>query len=173
LQIASSLGFWARPFLPPASICALLGFRAAPTFPPGMRLLVALSPSGPPARLAVLCFAHRFFSVRAARLVHVSERAVAVRADDRPAICQRHRVPDRQRDQDHPGRLVAGARAPHHRRPAVPDDHRIPLGLANFKLIPISLTPLGREIIDVDEARRRGTTDAVSVGAPRDEPLPQ
>jgi uncharacterized membrane protein YccF (DUF307 family) len=55
----------------------------------------------------------------------------------------------------------------------VPDDHRIPLGLANFKLIPISLTPLGREIIDVDEARRRGTTDAVSVGAPRDEPLPQ
>ena len=26
----------------------------------------------------------------------------------------------------------------------------IPLGLANFKLIPISLTPLGREIVDVD-----------------------
>jgi uncharacterized membrane protein YccF (DUF307 family) len=49
----------------------------------------------------------------------------------------------------------------------------IPLGLANFKLIPISLTPLGREIIDVDEARRRGMTDALSVGAPRDEPLPQ
>ena len=32
----------------------------------------------------------------------------------------------------------------------------IPLGLANFKLIPISLLPLGREIISVDEARARG-----------------
>jgi uncharacterized membrane protein YccF (DUF307 family) len=39
----------------------------------------------------------------------------------------------------------------------------IPLGLANFKLIPVSLTPLGREIIDVDDARRRGLVDA-SVG---------
>jgi len=27
----------------------------------------------------------------------------------------------------------------------------IPLGLANFKLIPISLMPLGREIVDVDQ----------------------
>lgn len=27
----------------------------------------------------------------------------------------------------------------------------IPLGVANFKLIPISLTPLGREIVDTDE----------------------
>jgi uncharacterized membrane protein YccF (DUF307 family) len=26
----------------------------------------------------------------------------------------------------------------------------IPLGLANFKLIPVSLTPFGREIVDVD-----------------------
>jgi uncharacterized membrane protein YccF (DUF307 family) len=32
----------------------------------------------------------------------------------------------------------------------------IPLGLANFKLIPVSVTPLGREIVDVDEARRLG-----------------
>ena len=48
----------------------------------------------------------------------------------------------------------------------------IPLGLANFKLIPISLTPLGREIVDADEARRRGVTDAVEVGSHRDEPLP-
>jgi len=31
----------------------------------------------------------------------------------------------------------------------------IPLGLGSFKLIPISLLPLGREIIDVDEARAR------------------
>ena len=30
----------------------------------------------------------------------------------------------------------------------------IPLGLANFKLIPVSLTPFGRDIVDVDEARR-------------------
>jgi uncharacterized membrane protein YccF (DUF307 family) len=45
----------------------------------------------------------------------------------------------------------------------------IPLGLANFKLIPISLTPLGREIVDVDDARRRGLDDAVGI----DGPLPQ
>jgi uncharacterized membrane protein YccF (DUF307 family) len=32
----------------------------------------------------------------------------------------------------------------------------IPLGLANFKLIPVSLLPLGREVMSVDEARARG-----------------
>jgi uncharacterized membrane protein YccF (DUF307 family) len=32
----------------------------------------------------------------------------------------------------------------------------IPLGLANFKLIPISLLPLGREIVTADEARAMG-----------------
>jgi uncharacterized membrane protein YccF (DUF307 family) len=32
----------------------------------------------------------------------------------------------------------------------------IPLGLACFKLIPVSLLPMGREIIGVDEARARG-----------------
>ena len=32
----------------------------------------------------------------------------------------------------------------------------IPLGLANFKLIPISLLPMGREIVSVDEARAMG-----------------
>jgi len=32
----------------------------------------------------------------------------------------------------------------------------IPLGLANFKLIPVSLLPLGREIVSVDEARAMG-----------------
>lgn len=32
----------------------------------------------------------------------------------------------------------------------------IPLGLANFKLIPVSLTPFGREIVGVEEARRLG-----------------
>lgn len=29
----------------------------------------------------------------------------------------------------------------------------IPLGLANFKLIPVSLTPLGREIVPTDDRR--------------------
>ena len=28
----------------------------------------------------------------------------------------------------------------------------IPLGIANFKLIPVSLAPLGKEIVDVDDA---------------------
>ncbi|HEY7074990.1 MAG TPA: YccF domain-containing protein [Solirubrobacteraceae bacterium] len=32
----------------------------------------------------------------------------------------------------------------------------IPLGLANFKLIPVSLTPFGREIVDIDQAERLG-----------------
>ncbi len=32
----------------------------------------------------------------------------------------------------------------------------IPLGLANFKLIPVSLLPLGREIVDVDDPRLVG-----------------
>ena len=32
----------------------------------------------------------------------------------------------------------------------------IPLGLANFKLIPVSLLPMGRDIVDLDEARRQG-----------------
>ena len=32
----------------------------------------------------------------------------------------------------------------------------IPLGLANFKLIPVSLTPFGRDIVDIDQARRMG-----------------
>jgi uncharacterized membrane protein YccF (DUF307 family) len=35
----------------------------------------------------------------------------------------------------------------------------IPLGLANFKLIPVSLLPLGREIVSVDQA-----ADGDSVG---------
>jgi uncharacterized membrane protein YccF (DUF307 family) len=32
----------------------------------------------------------------------------------------------------------------------------IPLGLANFKLITVGLRPFGREIVSVEEARRRG-----------------
>jgi uncharacterized membrane protein YccF (DUF307 family) len=39
----------------------------------------------------------------------------------------------------------------------------IPLGLANFKLIPISLFPLGREIVGVDQARAIGAEAQVTV----------
>lgn len=38
----------------------------------------------------------------------------------------------------------------------------IPFGLANFKLINVSMRPFGREIVSVDEARRRGMTGTVS-----------
>ena len=39
----------------------------------------------------------------------------------------------------------------------------IPLGLANFKLIPVTLTPFGREIVDLDQARRLGLQAGVAV----------
>ena len=39
----------------------------------------------------------------------------------------------------------------------------IPLGLANFKLIPVSLTPFGREIVDLEQARRLGYADSVAM----------
>lgn len=38
----------------------------------------------------------------------------------------------------------------------------IPLGLANFKLINVSMRPFGREIVSADVARRRGLTGTVS-----------
>jgi uncharacterized membrane protein YccF (DUF307 family) len=38
----------------------------------------------------------------------------------------------------------------------------IPLGLANFKLINVSIRPFGREIVSADEARRRGMNSAVT-----------
>ncbi|HYN51012.1 MAG TPA: YccF domain-containing protein [Thermoleophilaceae bacterium] len=40
----------------------------------------------------------------------------------------------------------------------------IPLGLANFKLIPVTLTPFGRDIITIDEAQRRGLSQDVAFG---------
>jgi uncharacterized membrane protein YccF (DUF307 family) len=40
----------------------------------------------------------------------------------------------------------------------------IPLGLANFKMIPVSLTPFGRAIVSIDEARSRGLPEKVAVG---------
>jgi uncharacterized membrane protein YccF (DUF307 family) len=46
----------------------------------------------------------------------------------------------------------------------------IPLGLANFKLIPVSLLPMGREIIDLDRARELGLDGSVEMpsgGRPR------
>jgi uncharacterized membrane protein YccF (DUF307 family) len=43
----------------------------------------------------------------------------------------------------------------------------IPLGLANFKLIPVSLTPLGREIVDIEEAQSRGLSAAITVPSDR------
>jgi len=42
----------------------------------------------------------------------------------------------------------------------------IPLGLANFKLIPVSLTPFGREVVDLEHARRLGY--AAEVAMPTD-----
>src|SRR3954447_634144 len=42
----------------------------------------------------------------------------------------------------------------------------VPLGLANFKLIPVSLTPFGRDILDIDQARRLGWP--ADVGVPPD-----
>jgi uncharacterized membrane protein YccF (DUF307 family) len=42
----------------------------------------------------------------------------------------------------------------------------IPLGLANFKLIPVSLLPLGREIVSADQAHALGVMP--EVGIPRD-----
>lgn len=41
----------------------------------------------------------------------------------------------------------------------------IPLGLANFKLIPVSLLPLGKEIVSVDEDDRRYRADPRSTPA--------
>jgi uncharacterized membrane protein YccF (DUF307 family) len=41
----------------------------------------------------------------------------------------------------------------------------IPLGLANFKLIPVSITPLGRDIVDIDQARRLGLDEGVAIPA--------
>ena len=44
----------------------------------------------------------------------------------------------------------------------------IPLGLANFKLIPVSITPFGRDIVDLEQARRLGY--ATDIAMPSDAP---
>jgi len=46
----------------------------------------------------------------------------------------------------------------------------LPLGLANFKLIPVSLLPFGREIVSIEEARSAGLAASAAVpakGSPR------
>jgi len=40
----------------------------------------------------------------------------------------------------------------------------IPFGMASFKLAGLAIAPLGREIVTVDEARRRGAAIAIAVG---------
>jgi uncharacterized membrane protein YccF (DUF307 family) len=42
----------------------------------------------------------------------------------------------------------------------------IPLGLANFKLIPVSFRPLGRDIVSIEEARRRGLRQEAAMPEP-------
>ena len=74
-------------------------------------------------------------------------RPVAVRPQDHPSLRRRRRLDDRQHLVDHPVRLVAGARASVTGIALCLTLIGIPLGLANFKLIPVSLTPLGREIV--------------------------
>jgi uncharacterized membrane protein YccF (DUF307 family) len=46
----------------------------------------------------------------------------------------------------------------------------IPLGLANFKLIPVSLLPLGREILSAEEAAARNLAPEVAIGPPARRP---
>jgi uncharacterized membrane protein YccF (DUF307 family) len=41
----------------------------------------------------------------------------------------------------------------------------IPLGLANFKIIPVTLTPFGRDIVSIEEAERRGLPQQVAMPA--------
>jgi uncharacterized membrane protein YccF (DUF307 family) len=39
----------------------------------------------------------------------------------------------------------------------------IPLGLANFKLIPVTFRPFGRDIVSIEEAERRGLPQQAAV----------
>jgi uncharacterized membrane protein YccF (DUF307 family) len=41
----------------------------------------------------------------------------------------------------------------------------IPLGLANFKLIPVTFRPFGRDIVSIEEAERRGLQQHAAVPA--------
>ena len=57
---------------------------------------------------------------------------------------------DRQRHLARPRRHLARDRARHHRRRHGDHDHRHPARVANLKMVPVSLMPLGKEIVDVD-----------------------
>jgi uncharacterized membrane protein YccF (DUF307 family) len=48
----------------------------------------------------------------------------------------------------------------------------IPLGLANFKLIPVTFRPFGRDIVSIEEAKRRGLSPQVTMPANRPRPGP-
>ena len=48
----------------------------------------------------------------------------------------------------------------------------IPLGIANFKLIPVSLLPFGRDIVTIEEAERMGAERLVTVGSDRPQIAP-
>ena len=41
----------------------------------------------------------------------------------------------------------------------------IPLGLANFKLIPVTLRPFGRDIVSIEQAERQGLSQQVTMPA--------
>jgi uncharacterized membrane protein YccF (DUF307 family) len=41
----------------------------------------------------------------------------------------------------------------------------IPLGIANFKLIPVTFRPFGRDIVSIEEAERRGLPQQVTMPA--------
>ena len=63
-----------------------------------------------------------------------------------------------------------GARPRRHGSPHVRHHHRIPLGLASFKQIPASLTPFGRDIVDLAQARRLGYATQVAMPADASRP---
>ncbi|HEY1360365.1 MAG TPA: hypothetical protein VGF21_18835 [Thermoleophilaceae bacterium] len=41
----------------------------------------------------------------------------------------------------------------------------IPLGFANFRLIPVTLTAFGREIVSIEEAERLGLAHQAAISA--------
>jgi uncharacterized membrane protein YccF (DUF307 family) len=41
----------------------------------------------------------------------------------------------------------------------------IPLGLANFKMIPVTLRPFGRDIVSIEEAERQGLSPEIAMPA--------
>jgi uncharacterized membrane protein YccF (DUF307 family) len=48
----------------------------------------------------------------------------------------------------------------------------IPLGLANFKLIPVTFRPFGRDIVSIEEAERHGLPQQVTMPAKARPQLP-